>query len=111
MSNVPIPKRKPAFTTPAGGLDNFYGTVKDLANGVFSFGLDYLGDKLAFEKQLQLMKYQSDISQANEATNTGMGAYPQMQQSYAPASNFNLGGVSPMTLALLGLAALILLKK
>lgn len=102
------------FGPPAPNSANLdvFGTVKDFASGAFNFGLDFLSEKFAFERQIELLKYQQQVSDNANATNTGGGGYTNPSPTFGSQSfGLGLGGMSPVTIAVLGVAALLILRK
>lgn len=104
---------KVIYTSPIGptqpsGWDVF-GTVKDAVTGAFNFGLDYWSDKMAFDRQLELLKYQKEVSDSSNMRNT-LSGYRQPEDG-AGYNYAGFAGMSTMTLAILGVALVLILKK
>jgi hypothetical protein len=108
MSQVPIPTRKPEVPAIYGTASSsgFLDEVKNTISGVWSTGLDFLSKELEFQRQVDMLELQNKMEkQAQEANSTGT---PTGAGSIA---GYSMAAISPVTLALLGAAGFLFLKK
>lgn len=103
MVTVPIPQRKPSQNTSFS-----FDAIGDLLTGTFNKGLDVLSGQLQHKQSLELLQLQLQAErQASDANLTGQ----PNGNVISPVSAPFLAGVSPITLAILGVAAVVLIKK
>lgn len=101
----------PTRPTNTGAGFDFFGTVKDTFTGAFNFGLEYLSDQLAFERQKDMFEWQQKVNGYADTTNVTGGGQPNpYNQSYGLGA-FNINNMSPVVIAALGVLAILLVKK
>lgn len=102
MSTVPIPATKPNVSSGGG----FFDTIKSTLTGTFNAGLDILATQLENKQAIEMLEAQAQIER--QATNTNITGNPQ-----GVASNLqlpSLASMSPLTLALLAVAGVLIIK-
>ena len=102
--SAPIPQRKPSL--PSVGDGDIYQTMKDTVSGIWTAGIDIVGAQWQHDRELEMMELQYRMeNQAKQANATG-SPNSNTGTAYKPS----LAAISPVTLALFGLGALVLMK-
>ncbi len=109
--SVPIPTRKPNVRTVADDSEGFLSTIKNVVQGAFTTGLDFVSEQWEWDRQKEMMQLQLKMDQ--QAAQTNLTGSPTGGGS-SGGGTFGipmLAAISPVTLAILGVAGIILLKK